>query len=56
MLTGGIGKAYRFIVQDKNRHALRVRDVVAQFSLIIAAPRIGVPHGKRQPVNNGNSY
>lgn len=56
MLHGVICKEYRFIIRNKGRHTPRVHDVVAQLSLIIDATRLGAPHGKRQPVNKGNSY
>lgn len=46
MLAGEICKEYCFVFQNKDRHALRVHDLAAQLSLIIVAPRIGVPDGK----------
>lgn len=56
MLHEVICKEYRLIIRNKGRQTPRVHDVVAQLSLIIVTTRMGVPHGKPQPVNKGNSY
>ena len=55
MLHEVICKEYRLIIRNKGRQTPRVHDVVAQLSLIIVTTRMGVPHGKPQPVNKGSS-